>query len=255
MKIEYGNKKVLVTGSSRGIGLCIANHFAMNGAQVCYSARSLESFHSSVFLGSNEKSRILKACDFTDLNSILNLRKCIENEFSKLDILVCNVGSGKSVLDPIPNYDNFENVFNLNFKSAVNTTREFLPLLEKTAGCILFISSICGLEAYDAPIDYSVAKSSLQSFSKHLSKKVADKGVRVNCLALGNIYFPGGVWDKKMQEDHQKVQNMINTQVPMKRLGTPDEVAHACMFLCSQQASFITGSLLTVDGGQTSLFH
>ncbi len=255
MKIEFENNKVLVTGSSRGIGLSIANHFAINGAKVFYTARTMDSFNNSQFPMEIKEKVELRQCDFTDPISISNLRKNIEKEISELDILVCNVGSGKSVLDPVPSSEQFEKVFNLNFNSAVNTVREFLPLLEKSAGNILFISSICGLEAYEAPIDYSVAKSALQTFSKHLSKKLASKGIRVNCLALGNIFFPGGVWDVKMREDPLKVQAMLKAHVPMNRLGEVNEVAQASLFLCSKQASFITGAVLTVDGGQTSFFH
>ena len=179
MKIDFNNKKVLVTGSSRGIGFSIANSFLLNGAQVCYTARSLDSFEKCIFPLENKENKILKECDFTKKESISSLRNFIEDEFDFLNILICNVGSGKSVLDPIPSNENFEKVFNLNFFSAVNTVREFLPLLEKSKGCILFISSICGSEALDAPVDYSVAKSALQSFSKHLSRSLGKKLIRV----------------------------------------------------------------------------
>lgn len=132
--------------------------------------------------------------------------------------------------------------------------REFLPLLEKVSGNILFISSICGLEALNAPIDYSVAKSALQTFSKHLSKKLAYKGIRVNCLVLGNIFFPGGVWDLKMKENADKVNEMLRNNVPLNRFGNPNEIAYASLFICSEYASFITGTVLVIDGGQTNSF-
>ncbi|BBH54093.1 SDR family NAD(P)-dependent oxidoreductase [Fluviispira sanaruensis] len=251
----FQNKNVLVTGSSKGIGCGIANEFLKNGANVCYTARTLASFQNTQFPENYMNNRIVKPCDFTLPKSIASLRQELEIEFRTLDILVCNVGTGNSSLDTIPEYSPFNNIFDQNFNSAVNTVREFLSLLENAKGCILFIGSICGQEAFDAPIDYSVAKSALHSFSKHLSKKIANKGIRVNCLALGNIYFPGGTWDKKMIADPSRVKKMIEQNVPMKRFGTLEDVANASLFLCSEKASFITGSILTVDGGQTNCFH
>ena len=114
----------------------------------------------------------------------------------------------------------------------------------------LFISSITAFEAFGAPVDYSNAKAAVVAFSKNLARKVADK-VRVNVLAPGNVYFPGSSWHEKIHKDSDKVKQMINASIPMKRFGTPKEIADAGVFLCSNRASFITGSVLVVDGGQT----
>ena len=115
---------------------------------------------------------------------------------------------------------------------------------------LLFISSIAGLEAFGAPVDYSTAKSALLAFSKNLARKVATK-VRVNVVAPGNINFPGGSWDEKIKLDPKRVKDIIESTVPMNRFGTPEEIADAALFICSERAKFITGSVLVVDGGQT----
>ena len=123
-------------------------------------------------------------------------------------------------------------------------------MLKATKGCLLFISSITGVEAIGAPIDYSTAKSALNAFAKNLSRKVAPH-VRVNVIAPGNIYFPEGSWDKKMKNDEKKISELIKNTVPIQRFGKPEEIADTAVFLCSPRASFITGSVLRVDGGQT----
>ena len=115
---------------------------------------------------------------------------------------------------------------------------------------ILFISSITGLEAIGAPVDYSTAKTAVIAFAKNLARKVAPE-VRVNVIAPGNVHFPESSWEEKIQTDPEIIEQMLQTTVPMKRFGTPQEIADATVFLCSALASFITGSVLVVDGGQT----
>ena len=122
-------------------------------------------------------------------------------------------------------------------------------MLRETNGSLLFISSISGREAFGAPVDYSTAKTAVIAFSKNLARKLAGE-VRVNTIAPGNIFFPEGSWDNKIKLDSKNVESIINA-VPMKRFGTPEEIADSAVFLCSDRASFITGSLLVIDGGQT----
>ena len=114
----------------------------------------------------------------------------------------------------------------------------------------MFVSSITAMEAFGAPVDYSVAKTALAALSKNLARKLALR-VRVNTIAPGNVFFEGSSWDMKLKKDPEKVNQIINATVPMKRFGSPDEVADAIVFLCSERASFITGSVLVIDGGQT----
>ena len=137
-----------------------------------------------------------------------------------------------------------------NFETALNTARVFLPFLQKSSGNFLFISSITGLEVIGAPVDYSTAKTAVIAFAQNLARKVAPE-VRVNVIAPGNILFPGSSWAEKIHAGPAKVEHMLKASVPMKRFGSPEEIADAAAFLCSARASFITGSVMVVDGGQT----
>ena len=102
-----------------------------------------------------------------------------------------------------------------------------------------------------APLTYSAAKSALRSYSKNLAVLVAKNNIRVNYVAPGNILFEGSNWDKKLKENRKQIERYINNEVPMKRFGTPEEIANISVFLSSERASFITGACVTVDGGQT----
>lgn len=257
MRLNLEKKRVLITGSSKGIGLAIARSFLDEGARVILTSKDICELEQAKLGLSNEfcgGNILIFVCDFTVEADIESLQKEIQASLGGLDILIANVGSGKSLPDPIPAQDHFNEVFGLNFNTAVSSARVFYPLLKETKGNIVFIGSIAGIEAFGAPTDYSVAKSAVIAFSKNLARKVAREGVRVNCIAPGNVFFTGGTWDEKIQQNAERVATLIENTVPMNRLGKPEEIADACLFLASERASFITGSLLCIDGGQTVSF-
>ncbi len=254
MDLELKGRRVLVTGSTRGIGRATAQRFVEEGARVVLTSRSeteLKKVKDELALGHAASDILCRACDFRLPGDIEALREFIVSSWDGLDVLVANVGSGVSVPDPIPPRAHMDEVLSENFRSAVDSAREFLSLVAASKGSMVFISSIAGVEAFGAPVDYSVAKTALIAFSKNLARKAANLGVRVNCVAPGNVYFEGGSWDMKMKDDPERVRNIIDTTVPMKRFADPSEIADAVLFLSSQRASFITGVCLIVDGGQT----
>ena len=124
-------------------------------------------------------------------------------------------------------------------------------MLKKSKGTLLFISSIIGMEAFGAPTDYSTAKSVIIALAKNMTRKLASDGERVNVFAPGYEYFKGGSWDEKIQQDKKRVDKILKSTVPMNRFAIPQEIANSAVFLCSDRASFITGTTLVVDGGQT----
>ncbi|MDF3820149.1 SDR family NAD(P)-dependent oxidoreductase [Leptospira sp. 96542] len=257
MELNLNNKRIVVTGASRGIGRSIAECFLKEGARVALFARTESALNDirNSFIGKYPEANFMTiACDVTDSKSFNESIIKLKDIWFGIDILVANVGNGRSVPDPLPGSQLFDNVFNVNFKSAENVVRELIPYLVQTQGNIIFISSIAGLEAFGAPTDYSVAKAAIIALSKNLARKLAPR-VRVNCIAPGNVYFPGGSWDEKIQKDPEQIQKLIESTVPMKRFGTPEEIADLVLFLSSERASFITGSCIVIDGGQTVGFH
>jgi len=253
LDLGLSNKRLLVTGASRGIGAAVAKAFLAEGSRVCLVSRGSEQlFETQVQLATEygDDRAIADTCDCTDEGSLQSLKERIHQRWDGLDIVVANIGDGRSVSDALPESEQWQKTWNNNFESALHTARTFLPLLSESKGCLLFVSSITAMEAFGAPVDYSTAKSAVSALAKNMARKLAQE-VRVNVLAPGNVYFPGGSWDEKIQQDPDRVERIIENTVPMNRFGTPKEMADAALFLCSERAKFITGSTLVVDGGQT----
>jgi len=253
MNLELGNKRCLITGASQGIGAAIAERFLLENADVMIVSRGSAKLSETKRLlqskhGENRVESVV--CDCTDKGSLEALKETVLHRWSGVDIVVANVGDGRSVPDALPDEQQWERIWNNNFQSALLTTRTFLPMLQKSKGCLLFVSSIAGMEAFGAPVDYSTAKAAVTALAKNMARKLGGE-VRVNVLAPGNVYFPGGSWDEKIKQSPERVNKIIELAVPMNRFGSLEEIADAAVFLCSERASFITGSVLVVDGGQT----
>jgi len=255
MHLNLNSKKVLITGASRGIGLAIAESFLQEDAKTCLVSRGSNALFKNEKKLQNDfglKNIFAYKCDCTNIESLNSLKDEIGNRWGDLDVVVVNVGDGRSVPDALPDNEQWQETWNSNFESALQTARIFLPMLKKSEGCLLFVSSIAGIEAFGAPTDYSTAKSAIIALAKNMARKLASDNVRVNVVAPGNVYFKGGSWDGKIQQDKHRVDVMIKSTVPMNRFARPQEVADSVVFLCSDRASFITGATLVVDGGQTT---
>lgn len=244
-------KNVLITGSSKGIGFAIAKKFGEVGCKVILNGRNSKKLIKA-------KKKIANSfIEKGDLSNEKNCNKIIKNiirKHKKLDILVCNIGNGSPRFNK-SNYNKWISYFNDNFFSAVNIIEQSKKYLAKTKGSIICISSICGIETIkNAPVEYSVAKSALNSYVKLISSSLGSKKIRINAIAPGNIFFKGSVWEKKLLSNKKKTLDYIKENVPLNKLGNPDDISELCLYLCSDKSNFITGAVFTIDGGQTKKF-
>lgn len=248
MDFSLTGKNVLVTGSTKGIGLEIAKKFKREGCNVIINSRNEFELEKEKAL--NSFADIFPA----DFSNYEQTKKNIPNLIEKIkhiDVLICNVGNGKSVPPGKENYAEWQRVFSSNFWSTIIAIELLEPYFKNNESSIVCISSICGVETIKgAPLTYSAAKASLNAYVKGISRPFGEKGIRVNAIAPGNILFPGSTWETKLKNDPQKVDNIIMNEVSLKSFGTPDDVANLSLFLASPLSKFVTGSIFTIDGGQ-----
>jgi 3-oxoacyl-[acyl-carrier protein] reductase len=246
---DVKDKVALVTGSSRGIGAVIATLFAQHGAKVAIHGRDQSAAAAvAARIGQAGGRAIHLTADTTSFTGIESMRRQIEHELGPVDILVANAGSNPARPAPVEEIseEDWRASVDTNLTATFLTIRSFLPRMkERRAGSIITISSAAARRANAmAPVPYAAAKAGIQILTQDLAAQAGPYGIRANCIAPETI-----LTERNKQQIPQATQEALVGMHPVRRLGTPEDVARAALFLASDDAAWITGIVLDVAGG------
>ena len=240
------NKTAIITGATRGIGRGIAVEFAKQGANVAFTFSSSVDAANDLeielkALGIKAKGYQSNAAEF---ETAQELAKEILKEFGSIDVLVNNAGITKDNLLMRISEDDFDKVIDVNLKSVFNMTKAVIrPMMKQRSGSIINMSSVVGLKGNAGQSNYAASKSGILGFSKSVALELGSRNIRSNVIAPGFIET-----EMTGKLDEATVQSWRDA-IPLKRGGSPEDIANACVFLASNMSSYITGQTLSVDGG------
>ncbi len=244
-KFTLTGKKALITGGSRGLGFAIAKAFIEYGAEVIITGRNKEHMNKACkSLGEKCTGLIF---DLKDLGGIKTFVSTIEKEHGVIDILVNNAGIHlkKDALEVSD--EEYEEVIRINQQSVFALSRECAKkMVKRKKGVIIMVSSMASLYGIPKVIAYTAAKSAVEGMTRGLAVELSPLGIRVNCIAPG--FIETDMSSKALNGDKERKERILS-RTPMAKLGTPDDIAHAAVYLSSDAAAYITGIVLPVDGG------
>ena len=244
--INYEGKVVIVTGGTRGIGKSIAITLAENGYDIAINYRTENEDLKNTKKEIEEK----RVKCFTVKGDVSSFEECQEftkqiiEEYGKIDVLVNNAGITKDTLLMRMKKEEFTEVIDINLVGTFNVTKNVIShMIKARSGKIINISSVVGIAGNAGQTNYSASKAGIIGFTKSLAKEVASRGILVNAVAPG--FIETGMTDVLKEE----IKEEISKTIPLKRIGSPKDVANLVKFLASDESSYITGQVINVDGG------
>ena len=243
---ELSDKVALITGASGGIGMSIVKKMKQCGAKLIISGTRQNVLNNLASELGNDVKTII-----TDLNNkddVLNLAKEAEASFGHIDILINNAGITADNLFLRMKDDEWDQVINVNLSAPMRLTRQVIKgMLKRRYGRVIFISSVVGYSGNAGQSNYAASKSALIGFTKSIALEVASRGITCNLIAPGFISTP---MTDKLSDDQKK--NIVEN-IPVNRLGKVDDISNGCVYLASDEASFITGTTLHINGGMSMI--
>ena len=252
MQLGLQGKSALVVGASRGLGRQIALTLAQEGTQVGVVARTeVDIINLVAEMGGESQGHWGITKDLVPDNAPSELVEQIHSQGKKIDILVHNLGGTLGVRDAFCSVSEWRSVWRLNFEIAAELNRSLIPPMQQRKwGRVVHISSIAANLSRGA-VAYCAVKAALNAYTKNLGCTVASDGVVVTAVMPGAIRHEGSHWDKVAQENPERVANFLEQRLAIKRFARVDEISNFVVFLCSEKASFLTGSVLPIDGGSS----
>jgi 3-oxoacyl-[acyl-carrier protein] reductase len=246
MKFNLENKIAIVTGASQGIGKVIAIELAKSGAHVACISRNKNLLESIVDeITHNNGKAFSFSCDISDLEAFKKIISEIIDQNGRIDILVNNAGITKDSLLIRMSDEQWDDVININLKGAFGCTKAVMRnMMKNKFGRIINITSIVGLTGNAGQANYAASKAGLIGMTKSIAKEVASRGITANCIA------PGWIESSMTDVLADEVKNKFLSQIPIGTIGSPYDIANTVIFLASNEASYITGQTITVDGGR-----
>ena len=244
--MRFENQVAVVTGAGRGIGHAIAVRFAKEGARVASVSRTEANAQKTADEINATRADAAKAyaVDVADQAAVQKAASKIFEDFGRVDILVNNAGVTRDGLSMRMSLDDWDTVLNTNLKGAFNFTQAVMrPMIKQRSGRIINISSIAGLIGNAGQANYAASKAGLIGLTKTLARELASRGITVNAVA------PGLIETDMTAVLSDEVRQNILKNVPLGKLGEPEDIAGAVAYLASAEAKYITGQVLTVDGG------
>jgi len=246
--LELQGQVALISGSSRGIGKAIAHHLAKKGANIAINYHSQEETANQVMrdiIYAGTESIAIRA-DVSKEDDVRSLMQKILDQWGRLDILINNAGITQDRLIMRMTSEEWDHVLSVNLKSAYLCTRFALPhMIRQRHGRIINISSVVGISGNAGQANYAASKAGLIGLTKAVAREVASRNITVNAVA------PGYITTEMVEKLSEETKAQILSNVPLGRFGKPEDVAATVDFLCSDSANYITGQVLTVDGGLT----